>query len=138
MDTSSLPSNSTAASRRWPARRCRAWDKKSSVVVPEPGTNTIGWLVWHLARVQDHHVSELLGTEQAWVNGDWARRFGLDPDPTNTGYGHSPAEVAAVRPRVPRRAGRLPAGSAGSHHGDARGLAPTIWTAWWIGAGTHP
>ena len=31
---------------------------------PDPGANTIGWLVWHLTRVQDHHVAELLGTEQ--------------------------------------------------------------------------
>jgi uncharacterized damage-inducible protein DinB len=66
-----------------------------------PGTNTIAWLVWHLARVQDHHVAELLGAEQIWVGGDWARRFGLDPDPSNTGYGHNPDEVAAVRPVRP-------------------------------------
>jgi hypothetical protein len=55
-------------------------------------------LVWHLTRVQDHHVAELLGVEQLWVSGDWARRFGLEPDPSNTGYGHSPQETAAVRP----------------------------------------
>ena len=66
-----------------------------------PGTNTMAWLVWHLARVQDHHVSELLGEDQVWVSGDWARRFGLDPDSSNTGYGHSAAEVAAVRPDSP-------------------------------------
>ncbi len=65
---------------------------------PEPGANTVGWLVWHLTRVQDHHVSELLGTEQVWVAGDWARRCGLEPDPTNTGYGHNEDEVRAVRP----------------------------------------
>ncbi len=65
---------------------------------PEPGANTIGWLVWHLARVQDHHVSELLGTDQVWVGGDWATRCGLEPDPSNTGYGHSPEEVRAVQP----------------------------------------
>src|SRR5262245_54867840 len=23
---------------------------------PAPGANSVGWLVWHLARVQDHHV----------------------------------------------------------------------------------
>lgn len=28
---------------------------------------------------------------------DWARSFGLDPDPSNLGYGHSAADVAAVR-----------------------------------------
>lgn len=65
---------------------------------PAPGTNTVGWLVWHLTRVQDHHVTELAGGEQVWVTGDWAGRFGLEPDPGNTGYGHGPDDVAAVRP----------------------------------------
>jgi hypothetical protein len=68
---------------------------------PGPGANTVGWLVWHLARVQDHHVAELLGTDQVWVSGDWASRIGLEPDPSNTGYGHSAEEVAAVRPAGP-------------------------------------
>jgi uncharacterized damage-inducible protein DinB len=65
---------------------------------PEPGANTIGWLVWHLARVEDHHISELLGAEQVWAGGDWARRCGLEPDPANTGYGHSAEDVRAVQP----------------------------------------
>lgn len=68
---------------------------------PSAGANPIAWLVWHLSRVQDHHVAELLGTEQVWVGGDWARRFGLDPDPSNTGYGHSLDQVASVRPERP-------------------------------------
>jgi hypothetical protein len=65
---------------------------------PAPGTNPVAWLVWHLTRVQDHHVAELLDTEQVWVQGDWAARLGLDADPANTGYGHRPADVARVRP----------------------------------------
>ena len=76
-------------------------DRSSSAVPRRPGANTIGWLVWHLARVQDHHVAELLGTEQIWVSGDWARRCGLEPDPSNTGYGHSAEEVRPVRPESP-------------------------------------
>ncbi len=68
---------------------------------PGPGTNPIAWLVWHLARVQDGHVAEILETDQLWVTGDWAGRFGLDPDPSNSGYGHTPGEVAAVRPDRP-------------------------------------
>jgi len=68
---------------------------------PAPGANTIAWLVWHIGRVQDHHVSEILGTEQIWVGGGWAPRFGLEPDPSNTGYGHSAAEMLAVRPDGP-------------------------------------
>jgi hypothetical protein len=65
---------------------------------PAPGANTIGWLVWHLTRVQDHHVAEILDTDQVWVGADWASRFALDPDPSNTGYGHSVADVLTVRP----------------------------------------
>jgi hypothetical protein len=66
-----------------------------------PGSNHIAWLVWHLARVQDHHISEILEVDQVWVTGDWATRFGLDPDPHNTGYGHTPDDVAAVCPDGP-------------------------------------
>ncbi len=69
---------------------------------PAPGTNHIAWLVWHLARVQDHHVAEILDADQLWVQNDWAAQFGLDADPSNTGYGHSPEDVDAVRPRSPR------------------------------------
>jgi uncharacterized damage-inducible protein DinB len=68
---------------------------------PGPGANTIGWLVWHLTRVQDHHVCDLLGVDQIWVTGDWAARFDLTPDPHNTGYGHTPEQVASVRPESP-------------------------------------
>ncbi len=68
---------------------------------PASGANTIAWLVWHLTRVEDHHVAELLGVEQIWVSGDWARRFGLEPDSANTGYGHTAADIATVRPDQP-------------------------------------
>jgi uncharacterized damage-inducible protein DinB len=66
-----------------------------------PGTNTIAWLLWHVARVQDHHVSEILGAEQLWAGGPWPERFELDADPSNTGYGHRPADVATIRPVEP-------------------------------------
>ena len=33
--------------------------------------NSIAWLVWHLTRVQDDHVSEVAGLEQAWTSGGW-------------------------------------------------------------------
>jgi hypothetical protein len=32
----------------------------------EPGTNSIGWLVWHLTRSHDRNGSELLGAPQLW------------------------------------------------------------------------
>ncbi len=68
---------------------------------PAPGSNSIGWLVWHLTRVQDDHVAELIGTPQLWEGDGWAPRFGLSPDPSNTGYGHGPDDAAAVRPDGP-------------------------------------
>lgn len=71
------------------------------VMAPAPGANTIGWLVWHLTRVQDHHVAELFDAQQIWTTGDWAARCGLEPDPSNTGYGHGPEEVLSVRPDAP-------------------------------------
>lgn len=74
-------------------------DPDRLVESPRPGANTIAWLVWHLARVQDHHIAEILGSDQIWTRGEWAARFGLAPDPSNTGYGHGPEKVASVRPR---------------------------------------
>jgi uncharacterized damage-inducible protein DinB len=69
---------------------------------PAPGANSIGWLVWHLTRVQDEHVTDLIdGAEQLWVTGDYASRFGLKADGHDTGYGHSAGQVAAVRPESP-------------------------------------
>ncbi|ASW57578.1 DUF664 domain-containing protein [Plantactinospora sp. KBS50] len=86
-----LPDLVRAAVDGLPADRLR-WS-------PGPGTNSVGWLVWHLTRVQDSHIAELLDAEQVWVGADWAAGFGLDPDPDNTGYAHTGEQVAAVAPR---------------------------------------
>ncbi|MBV9821161.1 MAG: DUF664 domain-containing protein [Actinobacteria bacterium] len=64
---------------------------------PAPGANPIGWLVWHLTRIQDDHLADLAGTEQAWTAEGWHDRFGLPFDSAATGYGQGPQEVAAVR-----------------------------------------
>jgi uncharacterized damage-inducible protein DinB len=65
---------------------------------PAPGANTVGWLIWHLTRVQDDHVAEVAGRPQVWQEGDWAPRFGLDAASSETGYGWSAEQVAALRP----------------------------------------
>jgi uncharacterized damage-inducible protein DinB len=62
-----------------------------------PDANPIGWLAWHLLRVQDDHVADVAGTEQVWTSDGWADRFGVSLDDSATGYGMSSAEVAAVR-----------------------------------------
>jgi uncharacterized damage-inducible protein DinB len=75
-----------------------ALDSDALAFRPDAGANSIGWLIWHLTRVQDDHVAEIAGRDQAWVDDGWADRFGMEPDQSNTGYGHRSHEVAAVRP----------------------------------------
>jgi len=72
--------------------------REELMAAPAPGVNPAAWIVWHLTRVQDHHVSGVAGTEQLWVSGDWAAHFGLEPDPENTGNGHTDDEVRSVQP----------------------------------------
>ena len=73
-------------------------DPGSLATPPEPGANPIGWLVWHLTRVQDDHISEILDQEQEWISGKWATRFGVAADAQNTGYDHSWKDVMSIRP----------------------------------------
>ena len=55
--------------------------KEELVLQPAgPDTNPIGWLVWHLTRVQDTSGSALMGKEQAWVADGWHAKFGMDSD----------------------------------------------------------
>jgi dihydrofolate reductase len=62
----------------------------------DPDANTIAWLVWHLTRVQDSHLAELIGSEEVWTAAGWVDRFGPPFDRLATGYGHSSQDVAAV------------------------------------------
>ncbi|MCU1499973.1 MAG: hypothetical protein JWM47_3926 [Acidimicrobiales bacterium] len=64
---------------------------------PDADANSVAWLVWHLSRIQDDHIAGLAGVEQVWTAEGWADRFGLPFDPSDTGYGHDAAQVAAVR-----------------------------------------
>ena len=59
--------------------------------------NSIAWLVWHLTRIQDDHIAGVAETEQVWTSGGWVERFGLPFHRQAHGYGHSPADVAAVQ-----------------------------------------
>ena len=64
---------------------------------PDPDANSIAWLVWHLTRIQDDHVSDVAKAEQVWASRGWAERFGLPFAPHATGYGQTSNEVAAVQ-----------------------------------------
>jgi Protein of unknown function (DUF664) len=64
---------------------------------PTTSANSIAWLVWHLTRIQDDHVADAFGHEQAWTAQGWVDRFGLAFDASATGYDHSSDEVGAVQ-----------------------------------------
>ena len=64
---------------------------------PQGSGNSIGWLAWHLTRIQDDHLADASGEEQIWTDQGWAERFALPFDPAATGFGHSSADVDAVR-----------------------------------------
>jgi len=59
-----------------------------------PDANSIAWLIWHLTRVQDDHVADAFGVPQVW--GEYGKRFELPLEPDDTGYGHTPEQVAQV------------------------------------------
>jgi uncharacterized damage-inducible protein DinB len=64
---------------------------------PTPDANSIAWLVWHTARVQDAQVAHVADTEQVWFRDGWVERFALDLDPQDHGYGHTSEQVGKVR-----------------------------------------
>ena len=63
---------------------------------PDPGANSIAWLVWHLTRIEDDHVADVAGISQAWVEDGWADLFGLPLPVGDHCYGHSPEQVGEV------------------------------------------
>ena len=74
---------------------------------PTPEANSIAWLVWHAARVQDAQIAHAAGTEQVWHSQGWVDRFGLDLDPDDHGYGQTSEQVAKVRAGAELLAGYL-------------------------------
>jgi hypothetical protein len=64
---------------------------------PAPEANSIAWLVWHAARVQDSHVADVAGLEQVWDAQQFVDTFDLPIGRADTGYGHSSEQVGKVR-----------------------------------------
>lgn len=69
----------------------------TSAEINAPPKPTIGWLAWHVARVQDKNMSDLAGREQAWLEDGWHARFDMPPEPVDYASGHSqtPAQMDA-------------------------------------------
>jgi hypothetical protein len=64
---------------------------------PKTECNSIGWTVWHLARVQDAQIAELMNEEQVYLKQKWYAKFERPTDPKDTGFGDTPQDVASFK-----------------------------------------
>jgi hypothetical protein len=64
---------------------------------PRSDSNSIGWLVWHVTRVQDNVISGLLNMEPIWIREKWYDKFNRSSNPQDSGRGHSPEDVTSFR-----------------------------------------
>ena len=89
-----------AMPRTLPLEQC-AKTSDELAIRPDPEANSIAWLAWHAARVQDDHVSTSAHRQQAWIEDEFQQRFGMDFEPRDIGYGHTSDQGASVRPDGP-------------------------------------
>jgi DinB superfamily len=64
---------------------------------PRSGCNPLGWTVWHLTRVQDAQIADLMGEPDLWTRDGWHAKFDRPPDHDDSGYGHTSEQVRAFR-----------------------------------------
>ena len=128
----------SAGSARSSSRYSTASAPTSSAFREGSEANSIAWLVWHLTRVQDDHVCDVAGREQAWVAEGWAERFGLDLDVRDTGYGHNPDQVAVVKASAELLSDYHDAVFQSTVRLLERVCPPATSTASSTGVGTHP
>jgi hypothetical protein len=64
---------------------------------PSPESNSLGWTIWHLIRVQDAQIADLWAREQVYLRDSWYDRFHRPADPRDTGFGHSAQDVGSFK-----------------------------------------
>ena len=62
---------------------------------PQPDSNSIGWIAWHLTRVQDRAIADFMAKEQLWIKDGWYSKFNRPPDPQDSGFRHTPEDLDA-------------------------------------------
>lgn len=67
---------------------------------PSVDTNSIGFLLWHVARVEDRWIQLFAqGKDEVWIRGGWYDRLGLPKG--DTGVNYTAGQVAAF-PEIAR------------------------------------
>jgi uncharacterized damage-inducible protein DinB len=67
---------------------------------PGPEANPIGFLVWHMARVEDRWLARFAhgNHTELWIRDGWAQRLGLPESDTGVGYTAEQVAVFAMPP----------------------------------------
>ena len=95
-------------------------------VRPLPGLNSLVWLMWHMARVEDVAVSLVVAARPQVHDADWLRRMGTGL--AHMGSGMTSDEVDALTAGVDVRAVRAYRAAVGQRTREvARALAPAQW-----------
>jgi hypothetical protein len=97
MDVSDLLTDALGRVREQIPELVNGLDEDDLAWRPDPDANSIAWLVWHLSRIEDDHISDVAGREQAWIAEGWADRFDLPFAAHEHGYGMDSADVARLR-----------------------------------------
>jgi hypothetical protein len=62
----------------------------------DPAANSIGWLIWHLTRIQDDHVADAAKVRQTYLDGGWWDRLGRPFEPDDHGYAQTSEQVGSL------------------------------------------
>ena len=67
------------------------------IQLPHADCNSMGWLAWHMTRIQDDHIAALMEEEQLWISEGWHAKFNRPSNSGDIGFGHSSEDVAALQ-----------------------------------------
>ena len=71
-------------------------DEETMATRPNDDSNSMSWLIWHMARVADRFIHfRLTDKPQIWTEDAWHERFNMAADPNEFGMGWSNEQAAA-------------------------------------------
>ena len=71
-------------------------DEATMTARPNDDSNSMSWLIWHMARVADRFIHfRLMEKPQIWTVDAWHERFNMAADPDDFGMGWSNEQAAA-------------------------------------------
>jgi len=100
---------------------------------PAKGTNSLAWLLWHMARTEDVSVNRVVTDGRQVFDESWARRLGVSR--LDIGTGMTDEEVAELTTRIDVAAARAYRRAVGRRTREVvQAVAPAAW-AETVGAG---